>query len=113
MVLPLIPRNIERTIENIIREFLWNGKKAKIAYNILQNPKLAGGLELVNLKNKDISLKATWPMILHKEEEYAVLVYKIMHCETIKEDIWRCNLSPEDATKMKFRNHFGKDVLWS
>ena len=58
MVLPAIPRVIEKTIENKIREFLWNGKKAKIAYSILQNPKSQGGLNLVNLSKKDIALKA-------------------------------------------------------
>ena len=39
MVLPTIPNSTIKNLDNIIREFLWNGKKAKIAYGILQNPK--------------------------------------------------------------------------
>ena len=46
MVLPSIPRSIVKTIDNHIREFLWNGKKAKIAYRILQNPKSQGRAQL-------------------------------------------------------------------
>ena len=56
MVLPIIPKNIVQQVDNVIRSFLWDNKKAKIAYSILQNPKKQGGLNLVNLKNKDISL---------------------------------------------------------
>ena len=52
MVLPLISTKICKNIDNLIRNFLWSGKKSKIAYNILQNPKSQGGLNLVNLQKK-------------------------------------------------------------
>ena len=52
MVLPIIPNSVVKKLDNLIRQFLWNGKKAKIAYNILQNPRTKGGLGLVNLKKK-------------------------------------------------------------
>ena len=71
MVLPLMPKHIVKQVDNIIKEFNWNKKKAKIAYNILQNPKHQGGLGLVKLQDRDIALKASWPTILVKEEEYA------------------------------------------
>ena len=61
MVLPCISRQTIKTVDNIIRGYIWNGKKAKIAYNILQLPKREGGLNLVNLEIKDKALKATWP----------------------------------------------------
>ena len=44
MVLPQIPKNVIKRVDNEIRRFLWNGKKAKIAYPILQNSKSEGGL---------------------------------------------------------------------
>ena len=77
-VLPQIPEHFIKKFDNLIREFLWNGRKAKIAYSTLQNPKEEGGLNLVNLRKKDIALKATWPIILQGEEEYAKLVHYIM-----------------------------------
>ena len=113
MVLPFMPKDLLKSMDNMIREFIWNNKKAKIAYSILQNPKCAGGLGLVNLRAKDISLKATWPQVLAKEEEYSEMVYNIMRCTTIKEDIWRCRLLPDDVCMLKIKNQFWADVLVS
>ena len=113
MVLPSIPKIWIKRFENIIREFLWNGKKSKISFKILQNVKREGGLNLVNLKNKEIALKSTWPAILQQEQEYASLVYTTMRVSALGENIWRCNLKPEDVKKLKLQNQFWEDVLWS
>ena len=113
MVLPTIPDNIVKSIENLIRDYIWKGKKSKIAYPILQIPKKHGGLNLVNLKNRDIALKATWPQILYGEREYATMVYECMRCSSIQEDIWRCHIHPDDVKKVKGMSTFWKDVLWS
>ena len=111
MVLPMIPVNIIRNMENIIRDYIWSGKKSKVALRILQNPKDQGGLQLVNLRNKEIALKATWPQILYKEQQYASMVYKIMRCSYIQQDIWRCNLAPQDVKDIRINNQFWADVL--
>ena len=113
MVLPIIPKAVVKNVDNLIREFLWNGKKSKIAYTTLQNPKEEGGLNLVNLVKKDQSLKATWPMILHSEKEYGKLVYQMIKAATLGEDIWRCSLKPEHVDKLNIRNDFWVDVLKS
>ena len=84
MVLPCIPTTIVKRIENIIREYIWNGKKSKIAFNTLQLPKQEGGLNLVNLTKKDCALKATWPQILYQEHEYSEMVYGIMRVSVLK-----------------------------
>ena len=91
------------------------GKKSKISYKILQNPKKEGGLNLVNLNLKDKALKATWPQILYQEPEYASLVYVTLKVPDLKDNIWRCTISPEDAGNFKTTNTFWKDVLkaWS
>ena len=115
MVLPTIPRIVVKRVDNIVRDFLWNSKKAKITYASLQNSKKDGGLGLVNLQAKDKSLKATWPGILVQEKEYSVIVYGVLRCSELQEDIWRCNLLPEDVRELKMRNKFWEDVLvsWS
>ena len=92
MVLPIIPQHIVKNVDNLIRQFLWNGGKSKIAYRILQNPIDAGGLNLVDLKRKDKALKTTWPQILYNEPEYAAMVYGFLRCRDLGDDIWRCNL---------------------
>ena len=111
MVLPTVPNHIIKNIECKLREFLWNGKKAKISLKILQNPKHLGGLGLVNLLNKDKALKATWPQILNTEQHYADLVYSTMRMNTIRDNIWRCNISPKDVESFKMKNTFWKEVL--
>ena len=113
MVLPTIPKKIIKNIDNQIRQFIWNGKKSKIAYNVLQSTKKDGGLNLVNLLNKDKSLKATWPQILIKEEEYAQLVFKILKCNDLKHNIWRCNISVRDVKLLGIKSQFWEDVLCS
>ena len=113
MVLPSIPKNIIRQVENEIRNFIWNGKKAKIAFNILQLPKKEGGLNLVSLEKKEKALKATWPQILHNEEEYSKVVYGIMRCTTLGQDIWRCNIYRGDVHSLNIRNEFWCQVLMS
>ena len=113
MVLPIIPEVICKNLDNMIREYIWEGKKSKISYRILQNAKREGGLNLVNIRKKDIALKASWPLILEQEENYANLVYSIMRMKTIKADIWRCSLHPKDVNKMGIQNEFWRDVLQS
>ena len=115
MVLPAIPRIITKSMDNIIREFIWGGKKSKISYEILQTPKQEGGLGLVNLSNKDTSLKATWPQILHEETDYAKMVYNILRTKNLQDDIWRCHLLPEHVPMLKIKSTFWQDVLisWS
>ena len=98
-------------MDNIIREFLWNGRKAKIAYKILQNSKENGGLNLVNLENRDKALKTSWVQILNGEEEYSSLVYGVMRCSTLGKDIWRCRLNEEDVYILKIKSVFWEDVL--
>ena len=114
MVLPFLPENIMRNVDNEIRRYLWKGKTARIAYNILRNPKDLGGMKLVNLKCKDKALKATWPQILYREENYAQIVYFDI-APGIKELIWMISIRPEHVKILGIKNRFWEDVLisWS
>ena len=113
MVLPPIPDGIVKKVDCEIRKFLWGGKKSKIAYNILQNPKKEGGLGLVNLRKKDVALKATWPQILYDEKDYSVVVYHLLRCDTIGEDLWRCTIHPEDVSTLGCKSDFWASVITS
>ena len=111
MVLPLMPKHIIKNIENEIRAFIWNKKKAKIALAVLKLPKHQGGLALVDLHKKDKALKTSWPLILYQEEHYSELVYQQMKNTTLKHHIWCCHIHPEDVKQLKIRNTFWEDVL--
>ena len=70
---------------------------------------------MVNLECKEASLKATWPLILKQEEDYARMVYGNLKCKMLEEDIWRCNLQEKDVVHMKIKETFWLQVLesWS
>ena len=57
MVLPQIPKGIVKNLENIMRDFLWNGRKAKIALSIIQNPKKGRGTKLSEFSTEGHSIK--------------------------------------------------------
>ena len=58
-VLPNMPRQYIRNIEQSIEKFLWNGHKPKITMEKLKMSKKRGGLGLVDLEKKELSIKAT------------------------------------------------------
>ena len=74
LVLPYIPNEIVRTTEQIFQDFLWKGVKPKVAIKMLQKDKKSGGLNLVDLRNKDISLKVKWKAMLEQDSDYAITV---------------------------------------
>ena len=49
-VLPNAPYKVIQEVESIIKDFIWNGKGAKIKFEILQTNKGNGGLGLLDLR---------------------------------------------------------------
>ena len=113
MVLPTITMTYIRKMESMIRDYLWDGRKAKIALSILQKPKECGGLKLVDFKAKDQALKMSWIKIVSSDTSMARICYHSLDPK-IGDDIWNCNLKEEDINKI-FKQGFWADVLkaWS
>ena len=84
-------------LESDFARFIWNGAKAKIPLKTLQRSKKDGGLNLVDLKLKQISLKCTWIKMLNDDKKYAAMAYSLFS-PVLHEDILHCNFKPEDAT---------------
>ena len=59
-VIPTIPQDILNAAQNDIWSFIWKGKRAKINFNILKQSKSNGGLRLVDLQAKHISISLQW-----------------------------------------------------
>ena len=97
--LPPIPNNIVEVLEQKFEAFIWNGRKPKISLATLQTAKSRGGLQLVNLKVKDVSLKATWPKMIVEGRYPTELAYRLIHREA-KANIWTCNLHEKDVEKV-------------
>ena len=75
MVLPTIPTKYISELNHMIREFIWDKKKPKISLKTLQGTTAMGGLKLVDLAVKDMSLKISWLPILHQDSQLAALAY--------------------------------------
>ena len=108
MVLPSIPDNITKTVEDEINKFLWNGRKPKISQKRMQNVKKFGRLKLVNLKKRDSALKVTWTLILLGDQKLSQLVYQRIN-KHLGKDIWLCNLHPRDIKDIMNRE---MDPFW-
>ena len=78
-------------IENIIREFIWKGKKPKIALATLQNLKHQGGLKLVNLLAKQDTIKISWIFKLESDSLLRECAYNTL-APKLRQLIWRFNL---------------------
>ena len=111
MVLPKISKDSVTKLNHTILDFLWNGRKAKIALKVLQMDKSCGGLGLVNFEWKDKSLKLTWLKILEDDPKMANLFYYQIH-QSIKSFLWELNLKESDIDEVfPELDIFWKDIL--
>ena len=80
-----------KLVKKIFAEFLWNGKKAKIALYTLKQSKDQGGLKLIDLESKQDAIQISWVFrsqdsnLLRKSAESSL-------CPITGPMIWRCNL---------------------
>ena len=112
-VLPAIPQEMIDKYEKIISDFMWNGRKPKINIHRLKLDKKRGGLNLVDLKVKDDSLKAAWVRNVSEDKFLRAMAFQQLD-PNMQEFIFRCNLKESDI-KSIFTDSFWRDVLlaWS
>ena len=100
-------------IQKKIHSFLWNGKThGRIAIETLQKDKKDGGLRLVNLEDKQQSLKIQ--SVLRLESDMLKSIYVEHNIQHINDLIWKCNLDTADIRRI-FPNTFFREALegWS
>lgn len=54
------PHEFERRIVKKVKQFIWNGKRCKVAEDIITRPKEQGGLGLLPLHEQAIAIFGTW-----------------------------------------------------
>ena len=87
-------------IDSKMRSFIWGDKKPKISLKTLQKAKLQGGLRLVDVNAKQDALRISWIFRLcenHFLIQRALSALNI--AESLRETIWKCNLSGKDVKK--------------
>jgi hypothetical protein len=56
-----MPDNVSATLAKIMRDFIWeNTSKPRLALGNLQERKVSGGIELVNLENRNDAIELIW-----------------------------------------------------
>ena len=92
-------QGIFKRIKEIILNFLWGQKKAKIAYKTLIQKKKQGGLQLVDLQKKDQALKCSWIKKAQDSKNIWLDVAKaFLPMELVK--FSECNLNNKHLEKM-------------
>ena len=105
-----------QTFNMMCKDFIWNYGKAKISLEILQSNKDQGGLGLVNLMNKDKSVKIQWIKKIIEEENELMRIFAYQAIQNpIGHLIWETNLKKQDIKTLTDRENFWTSVLsiWS
>ena len=102
----LTDKQVEK-IENLFREFIWNGKKSKISLMSLQKKREQAGLRLVDIKAKQDTLRVAWVYRINDNDFLRRRAYAALD-PNINEIIWKCSLAPSDVKKC-----FSLDSLWT
>ena len=114
MVLPRMPKNMCKKMNELFNRYLWGGKRPKIKLDVLQQSKQQGGLNLTNLEDRDSAIKITWLQVLEEDRKTAEIAYAAMGnpAQSLKELIWSCNFHWQDVQVMLPKsNTFWKEVM--
>ena len=110
-VVPMITQNIAKQINEMARNFIWQGKKSKITINILQGDKLQGGLGVTDMSKRDKSLKIQWVFRALKDKTIRNLAYEILQ-NPMGNLIWETLLNEETINQVSGGlKNFGGDVI--
>ena len=101
-----------RKIEGIMRKFIWQGKKPKIALDTLQLPKKYGGLWLFSIRDKKWSLNIQWVKRIQEQKFYKECFVNNFPIANFTQ-FWECNINVKDVNKLerKGSSYFWKEIL--
>ena len=91
-------------IKKLVSEFLWDSKKAKVAYGTLVKELKAGGLKLVDFATKNESLKCTWikkALSTENENIWKTIADELLPTKLI--NLIETNLDVKDIPKLKIK----------
>ena len=99
-------------IEVIIRDFIWSGKKPKIAYKTLCKKQYQGGLRLVDLRAKQDCIFIGNMFRLQRDKFLMECAYDVLS-KNLRELIWKCNLKPQHICELYDIRNFWVQMLLS
>ena len=72
---------------------MWDKKKSKIRLDKLKGSYEEGGLQLIDLKLKNLSIKITWICRILEENSF-LSEYVYSRLPIKNEQFWKCNVKP-------------------
>ena len=97
-VLPSPDDDILTEIETILYKFIWSGKPDKIKRNILIGPVCKGGLKMVDIREQNTAIKASWVKrwiaVSEKTSTWLPLLAE-NNFKSLDKLIWDCNLNSQ------------------
>ena len=109
-VISTVPNGFYEQYEQIVKDFLWKGTKAKIALTNLYCNYENGGLRLTNIKRRHSAMLCKWVYECFKSPQISNLANTYI-C-TMNNDLWLYNLNYQDFRKycLKRQRGFWCDV---
>ena len=98
-VTPYIDPTLYKRIEDKISDFIWQGKKPKIAFKLLTHPKEQGGLWLIDIRAKHTTLLSQW-VFLKNSDEYLKVSAQQSLSPMLGDNIWLINCKAKDIVHM-------------
>lgn len=111
-VLANLPNLFFKEFDSIVKQFLWNDKRAKISKDILIRKRESGGLKLVDLATRQEAFKIQWIQLCQDNDFYSrFLMAKIN--TPLGQLIFECNFKPQHVNNIYpgAENDFWKQVL--
>ena len=98
----------------VIKEFIWKGKKPKIALETLTKSREQGGIRLVDLSVKQEVIQINWIFMLENDLFLSECAYAVLSSK-LRNLIWKCNLDVKTIKRMYRDENFWVKILlaWS
>ena len=111
--MPNLSKAAVKKINDIIVNFVWNGRKPKIRLEALTLDKKLGGRKLVNVRNRDAAVKIKWVkrVVFDDNPMLASLAYYHINTRIQNSLFWQCNIKEADVTRLECRNEFWQSVV--
>ena len=106
---PVLNETKVSQIQMQITNFIWNGKRPKISFEILKAPKEQGGLRWVDLHAKHCVMLAQWVFLIDNDKFLMASCYDALNVK-LGADIWLINMKSSEVS-CYFRNSFWMHVL--
>jgi hypothetical protein len=105
-----MPEKYIKEYQNLVRDFIWDGKPSKIKYTCLINKHEYGGLQLQDINSKIKALKTMWyKKIIDTDYTSPWKTYMQSKLKIKFDDLLYCNLTYNDMPH--FHDNFYNDLL--